>query len=116
MRNCRQRDWRAVVSVPPDRRRAVALLGGDGRRIAKLGRLGDGGGTGANGSIGSGRRGTVSTHRDGHCGGGRCGAGRGGSSHRVGAAVARDEELGRLRVDDIDIGTVYGVTSKFICQ
>lgn len=110
MRNFRQRDWAAVVSVPPDSGGTFALVGrGTARSTAS-----NLDGSRGNGSSRCGRgqrRRTVSTHRDGHRGGGRCGAGRDGgrSGHRVGAAGARDEELGCLRVDYVDIGSVDGV-------
>lgn len=106
----------AIVAVPPNGLGTGPREGGGGRcRRRGVDDSGGRGGHDAGKHIGSsGRR--VATHRDGLGHRGRCAGGRredgtrGG--HRVGAAVADDGELGRLRVDHVDVGAVDGVAEK----
>lgn len=114
MRNAGQRDWIGVGAVPTDGRGTLSLIStrGDGRGRGRRGRVATGKGGTLGGGITTGRndRRRVATHRDSHRGGGggRCTGSRAGDD-RIGAAVARDGELGCLRVDYVDIGTVDGV-------
>lgn len=101
----------AVVAAPPDCVGAGARERGGGGSSRGIGsstattttRGGDEGWGG--GSSG------VATHRDGHCG--RCAGGRGGRAGGwVCAAVAGNEELWSLRVDDVDVCAVDGVADE----
>lgn len=96
-----------IAANPADDLGALPLVLGLGDEL-----ISKGGAAGCGGRGGGHEEGRVATHRNGRRDGRRRGGGAGrasGHGRLVGAGGPGDGELGRLGVDDVDVGAVDGV-------
>lgn len=99
-----------IAATPADDLGALPLVLGLGDELISKG------GAGCGGRGGGHEESRVATHRNGRRDGRRRGGGAGragGHGRLVGAGGPGDGELGRLGVDDVDVGAVDGVAEAF---